>query len=64
MTYWGLLTPSGIVVPMGRERPKLTAADKADFWKVVRISQRVAARDDTANNPDDGVVIQFRARPA
>jgi hypothetical protein len=37
MTYYGLLTPSGIVVPMGREKPKLSREMKRDFWKVVRV---------------------------
>ena len=37
MPYYALQTPSGIVLPMGKVRPKLTEEDRRDFWKVIRI---------------------------
>lgn len=37
---YGLETPSGITVPVGRKKPKLTAADKRDHWKVVRLKNK------------------------
>ena len=35
--FYGLLTPSGTVVAVGTKRPKLTAEDRRDFWKVLRL---------------------------
>lgn len=37
MAYYGLLTPSGIVVPMGKKRPVLSKEMRREFWKVVPV---------------------------
>jgi hypothetical protein len=36
----GLLTPAGIVVPMGRTRPKLDADERDGEWKILTFSIR------------------------
>ena len=33
---YGLQTPSGNVIGMGREKPLLSVQDKRDYWKVLR----------------------------
>lgn len=34
---YALQTPSGNIVGMGREKPKLSKQDRRDFWRSMRI---------------------------
>lgn len=34
---YALQTPSGNIVGMGREKPKLSKLDRRDFWRSLRI---------------------------
>ena len=37
---YALQTPSGNIVGMGTEKPKLSKADKRYFWKVIRLGKK------------------------
>lgn len=37
---WALHTPSGMIVGMGTEKPKLSRRDQRNFWKTIRLKSR------------------------
>lgn len=37
---YALQTPPGNIVGMGTEKPKLSEADKRDFWNVIRLGKK------------------------
>ena len=37
---YAIHTPSGIIIGTGTEKPKLSAKDKRNFWKVIRLPVR------------------------